>query len=245
MGRYVSDELFHFVGRKSPTDNEANYQVLKKVLSNGYVSHPPHTPGDGTHGFTIDWSKDLLSEDLFIPTVVCFCDIPVEHLAIHMQKYGQFGLSLPRNLLARDGARPVIYIPRHPDGWRWSIDGRSIVRNILEVYRGFNEHLYKKLPMPRPPGPGIGSKITTREEAIDGLSYVLPTHLIAFIKTFHCSLGDEDPNNFYMEREWRKFGCQKFEPANVGRVLVASGFESRLSQEMPEYSGKIEAAPRV
>src|SRR5256885_12523040 len=77
--RYISnDELFHFVGRNDPTDHEANYQILLAVLNCGCVSHPPHTSDWGAHRITINWDKDIFSEELIVPTVTCYCDIPLK-----------------------------------------------------------------------------------------------------------------------------------------------------------------------
>jgi Putative abortive phage resistance protein AbiGi, antitoxin len=42
---------------------------------------------------------------------VCFCDIPVQDLEIHMKKYSRFGLSFEKRfLISRFGASPVFYI---------------------------------------------------------------------------------------------------------------------------------------
>ena len=42
--------------------------------------------------------------------VVCFCDIPVTDLAIHMTKYSRFGLSFLKPFLISKGANPVLYV---------------------------------------------------------------------------------------------------------------------------------------
>src|SRR5258708_6962023 len=101
--RYTSDELFHFVGRAHPNDHEANYETLLKVLRGGHISHPPHDPNWGKTRQEFNWDKGLITEELIVPTVTCYCDIPMECLKLHTSKYGQFGLSFDRELLIRYG----------------------------------------------------------------------------------------------------------------------------------------------
>jgi len=74
---YTSDELFHFVGRRAPRDHEANYQTLLKVLRTERVSHPPHGTDWGIVSPNLDLTRRLISEELIVSTVTCFCDIPV------------------------------------------------------------------------------------------------------------------------------------------------------------------------
>jgi hypothetical protein len=42
--------------------------------------------------------------------VVCFCDIPVIDLAIHVRKYSKFGLAFKKAFLIERGACPVFYV---------------------------------------------------------------------------------------------------------------------------------------
>ena len=110
---YTSDELFHFVGRRAPGDHEANYQTLLKVLRGGCVSHPPHGRDSGIVSVNVNLARELISGGMVVPTVTCFCDIPVDHLALHVRKYGTFGLSIKRHLLIAAGlVLPVQQIGR-------------------------------------------------------------------------------------------------------------------------------------
>ena len=52
---------------------------------------------------------------------------------------------------------------------------------------------------------------------------------------FDADLPDDSPDNYYLEREWRKHGNLKFTPADVVRVIVASGFEDRLRSDVPAF----------
>ena len=51
-------------------------------------------------------------------------------------------------------------------------------------------------------------------------------HFLAYIKPFNSELADNDPNNFYSEREWRKFGNLLFQPG----VDVIQNLEIRFTQ---------------
>jgi hypothetical protein len=58
MGRFISDALFHFVGRSRPTDHEANYEVLTKILRRGCISHAPHLDNWGATSYKIRTSEE-------------------------------------------------------------------------------------------------------------------------------------------------------------------------------------------
>ena len=104
-----SNELFHLVGRLSPTNDEKNYGVLVKILRDGFVTHPPHVPEWGPIRLTLDLSKSLRSGAMLVPEIVCLCDISFDHLALHVEKYGRFGLSIDKSYAIKRGARPVSY----------------------------------------------------------------------------------------------------------------------------------------
>lgn len=243
MGRFISDELFHFVGRGQPQDDERNYLVLKAVLSSGCISHPPHNNDWGATSFQINLSSSLMSEDLLVPTVTCYCDIPFEHLGIHLRKYGEFGVSLDKDLLIKYGARPVIYVPLRADDWQSAHGGRTWLRNVEAAYRGFRTHIHDPIERPATRSRALGAAPNSPAEACTALNSVLTQDFLAFIKPHDSALPDTDPNYYYSEREWRKFGNQRFEPQDVRRVVVAKGYVERLEGDLPHYRGKVHAAP--
>jgi hypothetical protein len=115
--RYVSEELTHFVGRGS--SEEEQYSVLvDKILKTGWLLANPSV-------FSVSEAEEILarksavvyspqpsapSEDMMHHLVVCFCDIPITDLEIHMRKYSRFGLSFLKPFLVEKGANPVLYI---------------------------------------------------------------------------------------------------------------------------------------
>jgi hypothetical protein len=243
--KYISnDELFHFVGRSDPTDHEANYGILLAVLDGG-VSHPPHTRDWGAHRVTINWDKNIFSEELIVPTVTCYCDIPFETLEIHMKKYGMFGLSFARSLLIKYGARPVIYIPLQPSdrlaGWG-TIYCQTMLHDMEQIWRGFRAHVFDPIDTGSR-SRSLGVEPKSKDEAVIAIDDAFVQHFLAYIKPFNSELAEDNPNNFYSEREWRKFGNLLFQPVEVMRVLVAPEYVDRLAKDRPAYAAKITVAP--
>ncbi|MFB4202628.1 hypothetical protein KBTX_01671 [wastewater metagenome] len=235
--QYASDELFHFVGHSSPQDDEENYRRLGLVLRSGCISHPPHDGSWGQTGYTATWDNRLETEELIVPTVTCYADIPFDALSTHVSKYGKFGLALPRWLLIKYGARPVMYIPMRSDDWQ-SINGLTLLRDIEAIVKGFNVQVYGKQG-PSPVSRSLGQAPTTPESAISVVHSMLLKDFLAFIKPFNSELPHNHPDNFYMEQEWRKYGNMKFEPAQVSRLVVAQGYKDRAISDYPTYKGRI------
>jgi len=236
---YTSNELFHFVGRGHPEDDEGNFETLKKILSVGCVSHKPHENKWGTHTLTINWEKSLVAEELIVPTVTCYADIPLRSLAIHVKHYGRFGLSLPKELLIQYATRPVMYIPMRQDDWK-SISGVTLLRDLEAVYKGYHKHVSAKLIDPKETlSRSLGAVPNTEQVAIRAMGSVFVSDFLAFIKPFNSHLDVDHPDNFYMEREWRKFGNMEFNPDDVCHVIVAKGYRSRVVSAFPCYSGRI------
>ena len=243
--KYISnDELFHFVGRSDPTDHEANYGILLAVLDGG-VSHPPHTRDWGAHRVTINWDKNIFSEELIVPTVTCYCDIPFETLEIHMKKYGMFGLSFARSLLIKYGARPVIYIPLQPSdrlaGWG-TIYCQTMLHDMEQIWRGFRAHVFDPIDTGSR-SRSLGVEPKSKDEAVIAIDDAFVQHFLAYIKPFNSELSEDNPSNFYSEREWRKFGNLLFQPDEVMRVLVAPEYVDRLAKDRSAYAAKITVAP--
>lgn len=178
MGRFFSNELFHFVGRSDPQNHEANFAVLEKILSSKCVSHPPHEPGWSTTSIHINWVETLSTEKLIVPTVVCFCDIPFEHLPIHLIKYGLFGLSLDKSRLTKFGTRPVTYIPLRADD-KCSPFGAQLLKTFEQTYRGFREQLFDKANLPPTRINVHGAKPQTPGDALSALDSVLAKDVLA------------------------------------------------------------------
>ena len=93
--RYVSDELTHFVGRAivqrggDPDEMAAEqYRVLVSILESKKLLPSSLDPGGGPHpGVATSFNPKAALAEMFVSEVVCFCDIPVEDLGLHITKY--------------------------------------------------------------------------------------------------------------------------------------------------------------
>ena len=63
--------------------------------------------------------------------------------------------------------------------------------------------------------------------------------VFSFVKFFDHSVSDDDPSNFYLEREWRVVGNVKFALGDVQRVILPQGYSRRLRADVPEYFGQL------
>jgi hypothetical protein len=244
MITYISNELFHLVGRTRPIDHEYNYNILSKILDEMCVTHYPHNPNVIEHTLTLNIDKSIFSGDLIAPKMVCFCDIPFEALNIHIQKYGSFGLSFPRNFLIANGARPVTYVPYQPSDWRgtWgTIHGAGLLNDWENVWRGSYEHI-AKLNESTSRIRSLGIVPKSAAEAADALEDLL-TQQLAFTKPFNSELPDNDPSNYYMEREWRKIANLPFTVTDIAEIIVHPTFRDRMEKKYPSFIGKIKNAP--
>lgn len=239
---YVSNELFHLVGRKEPFNHQKNAQILEKILQDGSISHPPHKKGWGNEGYTCDLNKSLLTEELIVPFVTCFCDIPFEELKIHYKKYGIFGLSLGRQLLIEYGARPVVYIPIFAEDWK-GLRGRILLKDMENIYRSFQELVVDRNQKSSEKPRAVGKPLSTPEEAISAMDSIFLKEFLAFVKPFNSELSIDNPENYYLEREWRKYGNMQFTPQQVIKVLVAQDYEEYFRKNYPEYSEQIVGIP--
>ena len=242
---YISSELFHFLGRSSPTDHDRNYSILKTVLETGCISHPPHEVGWGKVSYTLDLEKRLALEEMLVPTVTCYCDIPFQQLGPHLLKYGNFGVSFSRHHLTKIGARPVIYIPCRPDDWMGVFTGHTTLKELQATFHGVHE---QSAALSSQSGEAevtnaITTKPTTTLSTLQKAEHTLALRVLAYIKPYESTLDDTDSRYYYSEREWRKLGNLLFEPADVIRVVVDRSFLERAKNDFPKFKEIICAVP--
>ncbi|MFC1806392.1 abortive infection system antitoxin AbiGi family protein [Planctomycetota bacterium] len=255
--RYVSRELTHFVGRSLP-DDDARYDLLVKVLKSRWLTHPPHVPAPSDGGKLTVEETAFSSNEMYSSQVVCFCDIPVADLAIHMLKYGSFGLAFHKSFLVAHGAAPVFYIPRasavnsaimrcvapelFPKDSESNATSRAkyfneALRTIVALSLKFNV-LIPYAPSAQPtPGMAADPQEIGLRWAV--LQEMLHWHVFSFIKFFDHDRDDTHDENFYMEREWRMLGNLNFALANVRRVILPEQYAKRFCQDVPEYCGQL------
>jgi hypothetical protein len=258
--RYVSTELTHFLGRALPS-NEDRYALLLKILREGRLTHPPHNL-NFSGNLSVNPNARVSSNEMYSPQVVCFCDIPVGDLGIHVQKYGPFGIAFPKGWLVEQGANPVYYVAnpsrihspftsdlmtevmRDPMTFdyakvRASIDqtierGAAFDRAVPEWHRMVD--LLRNLLMQTRASPGV----PLEAQKLHDLTLFMEFQVFSFIKFFDPGLDDSHHENFYMEREWRVVGNVQFNLTGISRVLLPKEFGHRLRKDIAEYDGQVD-----
>jgi hypothetical protein len=231
--KHFSDELYHFVGSGHPKTRDANYKILQSVLRQRQIRRMSWLGDPNVVGIIFDPAKSLKVGELMLSNTICFCDMRPSELKIHIAKYGEFGLGFHRGFLMRLGCRPMMYVPHLLDDFL-SIHGATLTRNILKRYTAARTALKKELA--NRSSPDLVSCADETIEAFDALLDVFQRDFMPFFKTYDAHLSEDDTQNFFMEREWRRFCALNFEPEQVASILVAPGFADRVKTDFPEYA---------
>lgn len=80
-------------------------------------------------------------------------------------------------------------------------------------------------------------EVTLREAA--AVEAFHDTHVGLFLKPFSAALPDDDPENVYMERQWRVLGNVRFTLSDVARVILPKRYAKRLREDVPEYFAQV------
>lgn len=219
--RYISDELTHFVGRGQM--EERQYDLLVKILTEGVLrAGGDPTLEEGHVQLKFRWGQPLSNSELFQPSMVCFCDIPVPDLPIHVQKYSCFGLSFLKSFLIKKGAAPVFYVPKgaplfNRSRWEWLDRAGEELAQLREVPAG-------NMP-PMPDETALGCF----------LDYIV----LSYLKPFDESVPEDNADNYYMEREWRTLTSVRFRLSDVRRVIIPENYAPRFRDNVPMYTGQV------
>jgi hypothetical protein len=68
---------------------------------------------------------------------------------------------------------------------------------------------------------------------------VLMYHVFLFMKFFDETKAEDDPENYYMEREWRVTGDVPFELTHVKRVVIPGEYSERFHRDVPDYHQQV------
>lgn len=242
--RYVSPDLTHFVGRgRKPLRDQ--YRLLKRILRNGTLRAPgpkgikraSSIIGTDKRYWLEKKSVSRLSDNgAYQGSFVCFCDIPLSDLGLHIWKYGRFGLAFTKDFLLEVGATPVMYVPTtgRPAILPWWNYGRRRVASNAASFDAFWKY-YKELDRAAEKQLG-GTRLSV---SIRRVTQFLDSHVLSHLKFFDPSVADWHNANFYMEREWRISGDLAFDLRDVRRVILAAGYGERFRRDFPKYSGEV------
>jgi hypothetical protein len=184
----------------------------------------------------VDYTKRLSGNAKYTSSVICFCDIPEGDIGLHAKKYSPFGLAFPKWFLVPQGATPVMYIasqaitdePIHPErkltrAEFYDTAEQDYCRNIIGVY-------------PKPLKGGAWNSRRAFHRLVE--HYIFP-----FMKFFEAGRSDADPDNFYMEREWRLLGVATFRTADIARIYVSPAFRQRALADIGLSEAVIRTCP--
>jgi|SRR5271166_952856 len=286
--RYVSNELTHFVGR-GMGENEQYDVLVNQILKPGWLTFPPHDRRP--YRSTVLNLETTISDGKMIATqVICFCDIPLADLAIHMNKYSRFGIAFRRDFLVALGANPVFYVAtnstvavdtlvplthltdrinkamaeRKIDRGLYFDDYLKVILDLLWMldalahdyqgawFKGSGDRENDRSTIVRV----MGLLFSLEESELDqfvatqgsrkqfGLTLRLISEFLAvgmfeFLKCFDSSKAEDDPDNYYMEREWRIPRNIQFKLSDVERVIIPRQFAVAFRRDLPEYVGQI------
>ena len=202
--RFVGKKLYHLTGHGQPYDHQANFERLCSILRCMELQTCEVAGARGGVRTVRDPSRPMIDGEPIQQTVVCLCDIPRDDLRFHARRYGEFGVGVDRSVVTQLGGRPVIYIPfsRRAHGTR----GARFPADMMAVLDGLDQ-FFPDTPPER--SRLVGSPALDALEAVDLASSLITRDVQAFLKCWDVDLPEDHPENFYMEREWRKLGNLK------------------------------------
>lgn len=227
MQRYVSKELIHFLGKKLGS-KEARYSLMLDILRSGWLTPPSHSKIEKVTCLSIHYDRTVCQNKMYLPEMVCFADIPIQEIRIHQRKYGGFGVSFLKSFLLTKGTRPVFYIPTNalrsgqvPQGQYMDEIAKKWGRFFCEIR------------------PQLKKENSPWLKNLQEIDQFLAWEVFSYTKCFEDGLADDHPDNFYMEREWRKLGGVQFDLSDVCRVILPSMYAARFRADLPAYRGQI------
>ncbi|MGA9627404.1 MAG: abortive infection system antitoxin AbiGi family protein [Bryobacteraceae bacterium] len=238
--RYVLSDLTHFVGRRLRSQAE-RYKLLKRILKDGLLKASPKAKGAGPLVRVLRKDPDLrLSSNRAcgLPAV-CFCDIPLCDLPLHMAKYRDFGLAFSKDLLTDFGALPIVYVAERGRPASLPFEGyargRVASQTVCfdEFWKVFNRVDAALSQLKTQKGAEPLAKDLRR------MITFLEFHLVSNLKFFDHRLADTDPRNYYMEREWRVCQNIPFTLDDVVRVIMPERFGGRFRRDFPTFTGEV------
>lgn len=251
--RYVSSELTHFVGKGLA--EEQQYQLFLKILKEGWITHPPHNPNISGN-LSVNTSSQMSSNEMYSPQIVCFCDIPIADLGIHVGKYSPFALSLSKDFIVQQGGCPVFYLPKQAsvrvlkelspeetmrlpqeggaDALFKSIGKGQYFDRMTKEYSALMQ-MFRSMIMQNSQSPGVPEEHRRLMELESFISF----HIFSYIKFYDHSCEEDHDDNYYLEREWRVIGNVKFDLNDIKTVFMPKKYSQRFRADCPSYESQV------
>ena len=237
--RYVSADLTHFVGASLKAKRK-QYLLLRKILKTGVLRAYPRQGLDAAaHVLRKDTDLPLSTNEACIGSIVCFCDIPLGDLALHISKYSPFGIAFPKEFLADLGASPVIYVPTKGRPALLPYEGYGR-RRVASQGASF-DHFWKLFNRVEKTLPDLKAdpRFKGTAEDLRRITEFLEIHVISNLKFFDHRLLDEQEENYYMEREWRVSRSVEFCLDDVERIIIPHEYGREFRRDFPRFDGEI------
>jgi hypothetical protein len=188
------------------------------------------------YALDIDSDAPLHGNEAFRGSYICFCDIPVGDLSIHMRKYSQFGVAFPKDFLLELGASPVMYVPGQgrPALLPFERYARGVVSSNNMAYEEFWRAYQRLVSRMDDEDSTPGTK-----RLFQDVSDFLDIHVLSHLKFFNPYLRDVHEKNYYMEREWRVMREVKFAYRNIRRIILPGSFAKRFRRDFPAYNREV------
>jgi hypothetical protein len=235
--RYVSSDLTHFVGR-GLRSQEKQYRLLRKIMREQRLrAQSPEPPKWAAYALeTLPW-KRLSGNMAFRGSYVCFCDIPLGDLDLHMRKFSRFGIAFRKKFLLEKGATPVMYVPGRgrPALLPFRPYRRGRVSSNSAAYDEFWRRYQRLIAGMKSLGSG-GNRGLGR--LFENVKEFLDRNVLSHLKFFNY-LPDAHKRNYYMEREWRVMQQVRFGLKDVIRIILPARFALRFRRDFPRYNGEV------
>lgn len=264
MAEYVSNLLSHFVGRSLSSDND-KFDLLVSIISKGTLLCTLDPKDESISVMGPIYKGERAGEILEKCNCVCFCDIPDKSLDIHTAKYSKFGIGFDKSFITSCGASPVMYVPKNskppvPEGidfpdtpmeyyiqlYRQSYTLLMLLTALNQAYdfKSLLALLINNDPSIKKLIPFLDKK--TSLDIINGKLNQLLFHeeisrstLFQYIKIFDETLPIDDPENYYMEREWRCTKNVSFKLSDIKKIYLENeDYKDKFMEKFPAYHGK-------
>lgn len=210
---------------------------MTKILKDGWLTFPPHEHSISYGQVEIDSFRERKINEMFNPKCVCFADIPKDELKIHMEKYSKFGIGFSKYFLVEKGANPVFYIEENSlvHELNFSTTEFELTKKAEYFQKNCSKAMWyfvsRYLPY---------CKKSEVEFDDTWEIYIFLIHVFSHFKVWNSDLKDNDPNNYYFEREWRAINNVDFKLSDILTIIIPKDYEQRLKEDFPEYTGNIE-----
>jgi hypothetical protein len=152
-----------------------------------------------------------------------------------------FGIAFEKEVMLTKGASPVMHVAMDSTEAAFDIEDSEIRRSTRlradrfdEAGRDFVDFFRWVFEVVRE-RPWSGEDFNRARK----LQSFLVFEFFGYVKPFYARTSDDEPTNYYMERQWRVIGHVPFDLDEVSRILVPPGFEDPLSDAVPDVAEKI------